>query len=364
VSEQLESGVPSSNALASESEDLVNAAKTSKGRATRCGLAARADRESLTRGTRTAVFVLSLALSPVLAGTAQAQQLDSVSREAASALAVAGLEAYEAGSYEEALDKLEKSYAVARVPTLGLWSARALYQLGRWREAENRYREAVGLSLPDGDRETQQKALVDAQAELAALTPAIPVLVIQVDGARLDQIELRVDGQPVSSSEPVQRLDPGAHHVEGVRGEARQALDLQLVANDTRTVLLRFEPQSAPVAAHDPGHGSWLRPAGWTAVALGGAGVVVGTVGLILAIQKKDEIDHDDACRNNSCAPGKQDLVDSYDSLRTLSTVGYVAGGVLGALGVGALVVGGQEPGDARAEAVFSPVFTGLRGSF
>jgi len=316
------------------------------------------------RSTRAAAFVVALSLSPALAGHAQAQQLDSVSREAASALAVAGLEAYEAGAYEAALDKLEKSYAVARVPTLGLWSARTLYKLGRWRDAEARYREAVGLSLPDGDRETQQKALVDAQAELTALTPAIPILVIQVDGARLDQIELSIDGQPVSSSEPVQRLDPGAHHVQAMRGEARQAIDLQLVANDTRTILLRFEPESAPAAAHDQDHGNWLRPAGWTAIALGGASVVVGTVGLILAIQKKDEIDHDDACRNNSCPPSKQDLVDSYDSLRSLSTVGYVAGGVLGALGVGALVIGGKAPGDPRAEAVFSPVFTGLRGSF
>src|SRR6185295_19132114 len=146
--------------------------------------------------------------------------LDTISREAATSLAVAGLEAYEAGSYEEALDKLEKSYAVARVPTLGLWSARSLYKLGRWLEAETRYRETIGLALPDGDRETQQRALVDAQAELAALTPTIPTLVIDVDGARRQEVELHVDGKPVSSSEPVQRLDPGSHHVEGARGEA------------------------------------------------------------------------------------------------------------------------------------------------
>ena len=353
MSEQLEPGVSSSDALASGAEDRVNAAKTSKRPALRRW-------ESLRRGSLGAVLALALG------GTAHAQQLDSVSREAATSLAVAGLEAYEAGSYDEALDKLEKSYTVARVPTLGLWSARTLYKLGRWREAEDRYREAIGLGVPDGDRETQQRALLDAQSELAALTPMIPNLVIEVEGAQLQQIELLIDGKPASTSEALHRLDPGPHHVEGSTGDARQAVDLRLVPRDTRTILLRFAPQPSapPAAARDQRGSNWLRPAGWTAITLGGAGVAVGTVALILALQKKDEIDHDDACRNNKCPTTRQDLVDSYDSRRTLSTVGFVAGGVLAAAGVGALMIGGKTPADPRAEAVLSPGFVGIRGSF
>jgi len=355
MSEQLQPGVPPSNALANGAEDRVNAAKTSQ-------KPALPSWESLRRGNLAAVFVLSLAL----AGTAQAQPLDSVSREAASSLAVAGLEAYEAGSYEEALDKLEKAYAVARVPTLGLWSARALYKLGRWREAEDRYGEASGLGLPDGDRETQQQALVDARAELAALTPTVPKLVVEIEGARLDQVELRIDGQPLSSSEAVHRLDPGTHHLEGVWGDEHQAVDLRLGARDTRTISLRFTPQpSAPSAAtRDRGTDNWLRPVGWTAIAAGGAGVALGTVALILAIQKKDEINHEDTCQGVRCPTNKQDLIDSYNSRRDLSTVGFVAAGVLGAAGVGALWLGGKAPSEPGAEAVFSPAFTGIRGSF
>jgi tetratricopeptide (TPR) repeat protein len=326
-----------------------------------------------------ALCSLSLAAGGTLSSTVHAQPLDEISREAATSLAVAGLEAYEAGQYSEALDKLEKAYAVARVPTLGLWSARSLYKLGRWREAEDRYRETVALALPVGDRETQQRALVDAQSELAALSPTIPVLIVEFEGARPSEVELRIDGKPAPNTAPSYRLDPGAHHVEGFRGPERQSADLTLAARETRTLLLRFSPDlvagapgaaapsevvssSAPAPAHKGNQ--WLRPAGWTALALGGAGIAVGAIGTVLAVGKKNDIDKNTNCAGNACAPSEQDLVDSYNANRHLATFGFIAGGVLAAAGVGALVISGRSSTDPRAEAVFSPVFTGVRGSF
>ena len=81
-----------------------------------------------------------------------------------------------------------------------------------------------------------------------------------------------------------------------------------------------------------------LITASWTTVPLSpvvcGAGVAVGTVGLVLAVQKKDEIDHNDNCNSSACGPSQQGLVDSYDSRRNLSTVGFVAGTALLAVGV------------------------------
>ena len=337
----------------------------------------RSGQPGLYRAALAALCSLTLALSSAV----HAQPLDNISREAATSLAVAGLEAYEAGQYSEALDKLEKAYAVARVPTLGLWSARSLYKLGRWREAEDRYRETVALALPEGDRETQQQALVDAQAELAALSPTIPVLVVEVEGARLSEIELRIDGKPAPNSEPPYRLDPGAHHVEGFRGPERQSADLTLAARETRTLLLHFSPDLAAAGVAATGAAAapssdatsssaptqkgnqWLRPAGWTALTLGGVGIAVGALGTVLAIGKKNDIDENANCQGNACAPSEQDLVDSYNANRHLANFGFIAGGVLAAAGVGALVISGRSA-DPRAEAVFSPAFTGVRGSF
>ena len=167
------------------------------------------------------------------------------------------------------------------------------------------------------------------------------------------------------------RLDPGAHRVEGDRGDARQAADVQLAPGESRTVVLRFPSGEAAMAAEpafqlesDGGGDSWLRPAGWTALVLGGAGIAVGTVSLVLAVQKKDEIDHDDLCRSNECPPSRRELVDSYDSRRNLSTAGFVAGTALVALGVTALIVAGDGSESPSAQAVFSPSFTGIQGTF
>jgi tetratricopeptide (TPR) repeat protein len=343
----------------------------------------RSGQPGLYRRALAALCSLSLALGGTLSGTVHAQPLDEISREAATSLAVAGLEAYEAGQYSEALDKLEKAYAVARVPTLGLWSARSLYKLGRWREAEDRYRETVALALPEGDRETQQRALEDARSELAALSPTIPNLIVEVDGARPSEVELRIDGKPAPNTAPSHRLDPGAHHVEGFRGPERQSADLTLAARETRTLVLHFSPDlggaaAAPAAApsggaasgSEPAHAAaqkgnqWLRPAGWTVLALGGVGIAVGALGTVLAIGTKDDIDKNVNCAGNACAPSEQDLVDGYNANRHLANFGFIAGGVLAAAGVGALVISGRGSTDPRAEAVFSPAFTGVRGSF
>jgi hypothetical protein len=317
------------------------------------------------------LLALSLAaLSLTTAVTAQAQPLDSVSREAATNLAVAGLEAYEAGHYEEAFDKLEKSYTVARVPTLGVWSARALHKIGRWLEAEARYVETVALPLPEVDAATQQQAQQEAQNELTALTPTIPQLVLQLEGATLEQLRITIDGKVVNSKEPVHRLNPGVHHIEGDRGDARQAVDVQLTPGDNRNILLRFPSRAsaAPDSSFDlessDSDDSWLRPVGWSSVVLGGAGLAVGAVSLVLAVQKKDEIDHNDRCRDGNCGPSQQGLVDSYNARRNLSTVGFVAGTALTALGVTALVLAGNSSEDVSAEAFISPSFTGIRGTF
>lgn len=325
----------------------------------------------LPRANLLAASAAIVALSLSIAYRAAAQPLDDVSREAATALAVAGLEAYEAGSYEEARDKLDKSYAVARVPTLGLWSARALYKLGLWLESEARYRETVALPLPEGDNGIQEQALADARTELERLTPTIPRLTIDVNGAPPSEVALSVDGKSVPANGPALRLDPGAHHVEAARGDVRQSADVRLVASDQRSIVLRLEaaavagptPTLPPTEEHAAGS-DWLRISGWSALAVGGVGIAVGTVAVVLAVQKKNQLDHDTSCRANRCAPSERALVDSYQTRRELSTASFVAGGVLAVAGLGAVLLSGGGPEDPRAEAFVSPGFTGVRGSF
>jgi hypothetical protein len=108
------------------------------------------------------------------AGSVRAQAVDDAARGAARTLGYDGVKAYNAGDYAVADQKLEKAYRVVKVPSLGLWSARALVKLGRLVEASERYREVTQLEVSGGEQAVQKQAQADAQSELDSLTPRIP----------------------------------------------------------------------------------------------------------------------------------------------------------------------------------------------
>jgi hypothetical protein len=53
-------------------------------------------------------------------------------RTEARALGSAGVQAYALKDFEMASAKLDEAFQLVPVPTLGLWSARALIKLGKW----------------------------------------------------------------------------------------------------------------------------------------------------------------------------------------------------------------------------------------
>ena len=62
------------------------------------------------------------------------------------------------------------------------------------------------------------------------------------------------------------------------------------------------------------------------ALGVGAAGVLTGSIPGVLAMSKRSKIK--DQCVDNACRPSAYDDVDSYNSFRTISTVGFIVGGV------------------------------------
>lgn len=310
---------------------------------------------------------------------AGAQELDDASRTAARALGTSGLEAFEGGRYQEASDKLEKAYAIARVPTLGLWSARALAKLGRLLEAAARLEEAANIELAEGEQELQRRAKTEAREELATLQSRIPQLVVEVEGAPPDQVSVTIDGKPDTQLVVGEKLqvDPGRHRIQATYGESTLQQEIQLAEGDARTLVLPFSGNAAAAAApteggEDPSslemdkHGgasaSPLKAFGWVSLGLGGVGLVVGGVAGVITLGKKSDIEDNPRCNGNRCAPSEQDVVDSYRSARSISTVGFIAGGVLTAAGVTLLIT--QSANGADTQAFIGPGTIGARGTF
>jgi hypothetical protein len=300
----------------------------------------------------------ALALVLLLPGVVSAQEVDDATRRAARNLGVAGVEAFEAEDYATASDKLDRAYRTLKVPSLGLWSARAFVKLDKLVEAAERYQEVVRLEIAGGDRAVQQQAQADAALELEKLSMQIPNVIVRVAGADPEKVAVSLDGTPLTAALIGERrpVNPGKHLVRGVA--AGQAVDAEvtLAVGETKPVELRFgtdapsaesaatlsEVDSAPAKRT----GALRRTTAFVFVGVGGAGLVLGGVATGLALGKRGSIDDNPNCRisRNECLQSERALVESYDTWRTISGVGLIGGAVLAAVGVGLLLSAPQTP--------------------
>jgi hypothetical protein len=153
-------------------------------------------------------------------------------------------------------------------------------------------------------------------------------------------------------------VDPGLHHVVATRGTDSAASDVSVAVDAKVQVVLRFDvahqaavstapeaPAVAPAKAEPPPappapafapvmHGSTASTLGWVGAGVGAAGLVFGGVTGVIALGKRSGINGNASCENMHCLPSERGKVDSYNSMRTLSSVGFVAGGVLAASGI------------------------------
>jgi hypothetical protein len=117
-------------------------------------------------------FSLSLLVS-AHALPAIGQEDDPAMRSAGRKLALDGIALFQQGKPAEASQKLEKAYQLLQVPSVALWSARALEQRGLLVEASERYMEASRLTGFKGDKDVQLQAQKDAARELEKLLPRV-----------------------------------------------------------------------------------------------------------------------------------------------------------------------------------------------
>jgi hypothetical protein len=321
----------------------------------------------------------------LVTATAAAQTGDGgATRVVARKLGTEGVEAFQAGQFALAHDKLDKAYAVLRVPSLGIWSARALVKQGKLIEAMDRYAEVTRLPLGAGDQSIQRQAQIDAQAELEETEKITPSLSVKLAGAEPSAVTLRIDGAEVSTrliGETIP-VNPGPHRVEGTFQGKRSSRDVTLRLSERKELLIDFtEPEAAASAGPSSAdaanntaeiatgpdaapRSANLRAAGWVALVGGGAGLAVGGVAGIMALSKRSSLDETPACADDhNCPTQFSGEVDTLNTLRTVSSIGFIAGGVLAATGV-TLLLTTQGRDKAEASLYVSPRAVVLRGTF
>lgn len=306
--------------------------------------------------------------------SAHGADVDPGTRAAARALATDGVAAFQKGDIEVGSSKLEKAYRLLQVPSIGLWSARALAKRGKLVDAAERYLETTRLSGFKGEEQVQKDAQRDAASELPQLTARIPLLIVQVTGSSDPNLLITLDGAPFQNALLGEQrpVNPGEHRLEAHLGERHAEQSVTLAEAQHRTVVLHLsgaasetvlsaapalnsaEPRASEKSAPgeppaDQRESRGIQPTlGYVALAVGGAGLVVGTVAGVLAIGKKNKIDDSADCKAGNCLPAMRSTVDSLNSLRSVSTIGFVTGGVFAAAGVGLLLTAPSNQHDAR----------------
>jgi hypothetical protein len=301
----------------------------------------------------------------------------------AEALFQEGKALMKAKQYDQACPKLEESYR--QDPATG-----ALLALAMCHEKQNKLAAAWAEYIDVASRSKQEgrKDRADSARKSAdALFPRLSQLTVKVDSenATVQGLEVRRDGVVVGQGAwgTAVPVDPGQHKIE-VSAPGRESWSTVVAVGpegDRRTVeipLLKAAVAPAKVTAPADG-GSASQPAVASAsnangmstlqivgLATAGVGVVGLGLGTYFGISAlKGKSDTNDACPNETCIdPASYDKRHSAVASGNISTIAFVAGGVLAATGTTLFIIGrphGTETGPkAQLVPLVGPRDTGV----
>lgn len=288
-------------------------------------------------------------------------QTNDDARARARPLALEAVERLKKNDFAGALDYAQRAEGVFHAPTHLSFVADALLGLGRLAEALAVYERLAAEPLAAGSPPAYQKARDAAKERVRDLIARVPSLQIVVRGAEPAAVTRTLDGRALEhgGGEAV-RVDPGKHRV-GATAPGKKPAEKAIELPDKGGVVaveLTLEPApavdapAAPPAAGDRSTSSagGLPPyAPYVAFGVGGAGLAVGAIFGALGLSKMSDLR--DRCPNDRCTPAEQADIDSTKTLGTVSTIGFVAGGVGVAAGVVLLVLAPKAKPRAEARA-------------
>ncbi|HEY1694871.1 MAG TPA: hypothetical protein VGG39_22020 [Polyangiaceae bacterium] len=253
----------------------------------------------------------------------------------------AGMDLRQAGKLAASLEQLELAHRTYPTPITGLELGRGYMLLGRLLEARDTLLSVARIGPRAGESARANNARAEAAGIAAALGERIPRVVFEHEGA---PPAVTVDGKPVQSIDVPLLLDPGEHTVAW-SGATRK---VTLAEGQAVTVVVSVAAApaatgpAAPVptgsvsaAGHEARGGN--RAPFWLALGLTGAATAVGSVAGVVAIGKAN--DARPGCPNGQCQTSVHGAADEAKTWSTVSTVSFVAAGVLGAVTVVAFLL-------------------------
>jgi hypothetical protein len=312
---------------------------------------------------RARIILLSLSVLVCLVSTAHAQT--EADKATARNLFGEGQDALRAKDCQKAADRFERADKLYQAPTITLGLARAYVCLGKFVKGKEKYNLVIREQLAPDAPDAFKTAQADARKEIAGLDAKIGYVTITVQGPASDAAKVTIDGEEVPAAAlGVKRpVDPGQHVITADAtgwkpGETTVTITAQ--QNTPAEIVLVADPNETEdtvgpgPGGGDDGTGDTLRLVGFIALGVGAAGLIVGGVTGGLAIGKHGDLS--DACgENGQCPADQQGTLDDYNTFGTVSTIGFIAGGVVAAAGLVLVLVAPSVGGEEAATLRVSP---------
>lgn len=273
------------------------------------------------------------------------------------------------GDFAEARDRLLQALALAKVPAIALYAARAHESLHDLARAAELYRMASEMpldeSLWDSDQSKTQfqlRARDDARIALMQLLDRNCTVKVQFVGRGDGPIQATIDGVVLDPNLLTyeQPVTAGSHVIAVTHGSRRFSQTVNLERLEHKTVTFDLTPLPAPTApvsnviaptnltpATAPALSPFVPPPmpsapttasshshrylAWTALGIGVAGLGTGAVAAIITSGKRSTLINEGCSSDGVCPKGKQidqSDIDSHNTWRMISTVGFIVGGV------------------------------------
>jgi hypothetical protein len=305
-----------------------------------------------------------VAVWALLAATATAAPRDPA---AAELLFREARKALSEGRTEEACAKFAESQRLDPGAGTLINLAACEEKLGKLASSWEKWQRALASMRSDDSRRP------GVQKRAAALEARLPRLEIRLapsapPGTSVTRNEIELGAASLGLALPV---DPGTHRVlVSAPGRETKSYELSLAEAETQTLEVEpgaatpieppagppSEPTAPPEPAPELDHPG-KRTAGFVALGVGAAGLVVGTLTGLLALQKKSEMDDDCSERAGrlECGDAGIDAASAGNTLAAISTVAFAVGIVGFGIG-GYLVLTSDRPHPSA--------FLGLTGEF
>ncbi|MGH7283165.1 MAG: hypothetical protein ACRELY_16690 [Polyangiaceae bacterium] len=316
----------------------------------------------------------------------------SANRAAARELGIQGVLLAEKGKCGDAIEKLERAEKLFHAPTTLERLGECKVEVGRIVDGTEDLQRVVKEDLPSGAPAAFTAAKTRAQGVLKKALPRIAHLRLHVSVPGDAKATVLMDGNsyPDAELDGDRPVDPGTHSLAATAdGMIKAETTVTLGDGDSKSSELKLTPDPnapkpvpiPPSIANNNDNNQDHQPEkpkappespshvpAYIALGIGAVGIGVGSVTGILALSKKSSLDG--ACNPSKVCPStSQSDLDSAKTMGTISTIGFIAGGVFVVAGVVLFLTEGSssssvQVGNVRVTPDLGAGYVGAHGSF